>query len=277
MSNYYLKIYKRLLREATQPVVNPFSYSDVGFVYKMSSEQGTGVAYNPKIIIDSLIDASSEYVKPIDFYSLRDFCQSSVLAFIDIKKPKLPCNGAWEVKASAARYQGEGKLAYAMGYHLSSLGGSGLLMPDRKGLSPYAREAWRKVRKKSAGKTLDNIRHPQKHASDEFNSDPFHDMYHTEETSDDCETWSVSYRVLSSDFASQRHGVEDEETQDAVNRTYAMGDMGYDFESMKRIHAESTRFIIDNFNFIADLKEDALEQRLMLGGEYFFSSRLSDE
>jgi len=185
------KVCRRLLREATQPVVNPFSYYDIGCIHKMSSAEGVGVAYHPKMMVDSLIDASSEYVKPIDFYA-RDFCKSSVFAYIEIRKPKDPCNGAWEVKASAARYQGEGKLAYAMGYHMSSLAGSGWLMPDRKGLSTYAREAWRKVRKKSAGKTLDNIWHPQKHASDEFNPDPFHDMYHTEETSDDCETWSVS-------------------------------------------------------------------------------------
>ena len=85
------------------------------------------------------------------------------------------------------------------------------------------------------------------------------------------------HRVLDGDFASQHRGVEDEETQDAVNRTYAMGDMGYDFESMKRIHAESTRFIIDNFNFVAKLDENAIEKALIHGGSSFYTSSMYDE
>ena len=293
--NTYLRTLRnKLLREANEespppterlPQLQTFnpSESDIAFVYKLDSNSGVGVAYSPKAIIDGMekINAREE-VQSLVRKDMEKIIFNSILGYIRIKKAPMGCNGAWEVKSSAAKNKGLGKLVYGMGYHMSAEAGSGFLMPDREALSDKAREAWRKVRKKSAGKTLDNIKHPQeyafvqKHLDNPFNHDPFHDKYHTEETSDDCITWPVAKNDPGG-MAEVEIGVEDEETQDAVNRAYAMGDMGYDFGTMNSIHNQMIDFMAKNYNFLPKTASDGQKyeyvEKLLInvGKEFFFT------
>ena len=223
---------------------------DIAFFYQNDGGTITSVAYDATSFLNSMKEAIKRGENVGKF--VRYNTSASILGMIQLKEPGSygKCNDAWEVKKSAG--EGYGKLVYGMGYHVSGEVGSGWLMPDRKTISDKARNAWRSVRKKSKGKPLDNI----KHDKDNFVSDKFHDEYHTEDKSDDCITWPISpsspgkYAINSDDDG----GVEDAETQDAVNRAYAMGDMGYDFSKFSAKHEN----VIENLEKLG-IKRDSIE------------------
>jgi len=224
-----------------------------------------GIVYDATNVSSRLKEVSRGGKNPKSV--LPDVCQASILGMIMIKRPdpkKGKCNGAWEVKQSAG--PGYGKLVYAMGYHMSGQEGSGWLMPDREGLSSPARGAWKGVRKKGGkSKPLDNINHKDP----DFKSDAFHDEHHTDDPSDDCVTWPVGEAGSMAVNDGRDGGVEDAETQDAVNRAYALGDMGYDFKGLEARHAD-TLSLLDELN----VPKDNFEKIITYLGREKFGSEL---
>jgi len=99
-------------------------------------------------------------------YSAEKFILHRVMrGIIEIRKPRNPCNGAWEVKLSAVKNPGDGGLIYGLGFAMSS---TGILMPDRGTVSQRAQQGWIK-QKSRGGKPFDDVEHPM-----------------TTDTSDDC-------------------------------------------------------------------------------------------
>ena len=247
------KVCRRLLAENQEiNLENPFTKDDVAFASIDEYDQKIGVAYKPWQIIENVIYSYSKFdpSEITDFPRKRirvlmDAIDNSIIAYISISEPSTDakCNDAWEVNFSAG--PGQGKLTYAMGYHLSP---TGRLIPDRKTLSDDAVNSWKKVRSKSEGIPLDD----QDHKSDQF-----HDKYHTEDPTDDCLTYPIK-DTKKIDKINRRTAGVDFETADAVNRSYEMGDMGYDFDMMSSVH-ESTIEKIKTFGFRKETFMDFLE------------------
>ena len=264
------KVCKRLLAENQEiNLENPFTKDDVAFASTDEDGEKIGIAYKPWQLIEDVINAYNEFnsskdprikISPKAFSSksaraLARAIDKSMIAYISISEPSTSakCNDAWEVNFSAG--PGQGKLTYAMGYHLSP---SGRLIPDRKSLSDDAVNSWKKVRSKSEGIPLDDQDH---------NSDQFHDKYHTEDPSDDCLTYPVKSRGSEKKGkVNKRTDGIDFETADAVNRSYEMGDMGYDFDLMSSIH-ESTIEKIKTFGF----ERETFMDFLVSSSSMFFS------
>lgn len=181
---------------------------DLGFYQTEFGGMLTGMAY--KI---SDVKSAVESVKDEPDRIEEEFTQSmqfAIQGMIRIAQPSYDCNNAWEVKNSAG--PGQGKLVYAMGYYMSP---SGKLIADRSSVSKKAQNSWKKVRQKTKGEELDDYI--------EKNTPP---------ESDDCEVWPVTGKDLN--HPKLKDGVKDEETADALNRSYEMGTMGYDFDAMKK-------------------------------------------
>lgn len=256
MNDYLKKLRLKLLRESDTIENNPFSIDDIAMFSEDSRNDITAIAYKPAIAYDVIMkyyEGEMAKADPDDSDKMRRNAASfqlsfamarkdnylknkllgSIVAMINIKQAEKPCNDAWEVKLAAAE-PGFGKLAYSMGYQLSP---SGMLMPDRHTISYDAVNAWKNVRKKSEGIPLDDINH---------RSDLFHDEHHTASTKDDCETWSVfqgpeienqeKSGVFYPGAPRGREKLVDFATADAINRSYAMGDMGYDLNLLQNNH-----------------------------------------
>ncbi|NBW12293.1 MAG: hypothetical protein EBR82_30105 [Caulobacteraceae bacterium] len=84
-----------------------------------------------------------------------------------------PCRGAWEVVTSY--FPGGGDLLYKLAFAIAP---NGLLVSDRKEVSPRAGERWRKISKTHSGLPLDDKTHPPGHEN------------HTEDPGDDCVCWA---------------------------------------------------------------------------------------
>ena len=251
------KVCRRLLAENQEiNLENPFTKDDVAFASIDEDGEKTGIAYKPWQIIENVIYSYNKFIFDKDPSEIADFprkrirvlmdaIDNSIIAYISISEPSTDakCNDAWEVNFSAG--PGQGKLTYAMGYHLSP---TGRLIPDRKTLSDDAVNSWKKVRSKSEGIPLDDQDHK---------SDLFHDKYHTEDPTDDCLTYPIK-DIKKIDKLNRRNAGVDFETADAVNRAYAMGDMGYDFDMMSDVH-ESTLEKIKTFGFGKQTFMDFLE------------------
>jgi hypothetical protein len=79
---------------------------------------------------------------------------------IKIQRPKNSCNGAWEVKFSAAENKGDGAIVYAVGFALAYP--EMMLIPDRKYVSPAARSGWRsQFDKGRPSLKLDDVENPK--------------------------------------------------------------------------------------------------------------------
>lgn len=91
------------------------------------------------------------------------------------------CNGAWQVKKSWARDQGDGRMVYGLGFAMAP---DGVLVPDRGSVSSSAGAGWEKVADKDKGfspQPLDNIR---SHDGEGRSIVPHPD--HTGDPADDC-------------------------------------------------------------------------------------------
>lgn len=211
------RVFERLLIESSQGN----SYGTCVYV-KYEGVTRTAIAYDADKLV-SLLAGESEIASSHLESCIID-CTLGTIMIRETPKIKGPCAGAWEVIGSAGR--GYGKLVYAMGYFMSP---TGRLIPDRSSLTQDAILAWATVNR-SAGIPLDDKTHP------DSGREPFHDLYHTEDPSDDC----LIYNTGAPGEIKSRNvrGVDrlDPVYVDAVNRAYAMGTMGYDVKGMVASH-----------------------------------------
>lgn len=122
------RVYKRLLIESGAPSIE-------GLAALVAEAEGGGIAaviYRPSTLFSFLKK---------DLKNVKDAADESVVAYVAIAPPPGPCHGAWEVKTTAGH--GYAKVLYGLGYAMSP---NGLLMPDRKDVSPAAYKAWSKVK-----------------------------------------------------------------------------------------------------------------------------------
>ena len=212
------RVFERLLFESTRGD----SYGTCVYMKMLGERMRVAIAYDADKLADALSKKSGDPTS-----HLKD-CILGTIMIRAASNLTGPCAGAWEVTGSAGpKY---GKLVYAMGYYMSP---TGKLIPDRFSLSRDAVLAWSKV-DKSSSIPLDDKTHPRP------GREPFHDLHHTEDPSDDCLIYTTGG---SGDIASKNvRGVGrlDPRYVDAVNRAYAMGTMGYDIDGM---HATHERFV----------------------------------
>lgn len=89
------------------------------------------------------------------------------------------CNGAWQVKKSWARDQGDGRMVYGLGFAMAP---DGVLVPDRGSVSPSAGAGWGKAAAKGfPSQPLDDIR-----SHDDEGRMKFPHADHTDDPADDC-------------------------------------------------------------------------------------------
>lgn len=178
----------------------------------------TAVIYSPS----ALINFSETIDRVAQPKSLAGEAVDSgiVKGYISIRQPNesTPCNGAWEVTFSAGPRLGD--IVYGVGFALSP---TGILMPDRKSVSPRARRRWEKEGDRRVMKPLDDFKHPP--VDPERNN--HHDRYHTEDSSDDCRM--------------NPDGV------DFLNYSYqSTGDEKGMLADMRRLHTETMEWFNDN-------------------------------
>ncbi len=212
------RVFERLLFESTRGD----SYGTCVYMKMLGPRMRVAIAYDADKLADVLSKKSGDPTS-----HLKTTLVDCILGTIMIRATPDqtgPCAGAWEVTGSAGpKY---GKLVYAMGYYMSP---TGRLIPDRFSLSQDAVLAWSKVGK-SSSIPLDDKTHPRP------GREPFHDLHHTEDPSDDCLIYTTG---VPGDVAFRNvRGVNrlDPRYVDAVNRAYAMGTMGYDIEGMRHAH-----------------------------------------
>ena len=212
------RVFERLLSESTRGD----SYGTCVYMKMLGERMRVAIAYDADKLADALSKKSGDPTS-----HLKTTLVDCILGTIMIRATSNqtgPCAGAWEVTGSAGpKY---GKLVYAMGYYMSP---TGRLIPDRFSLSQDAVLAWSKV-DKSSSIPLDDKTHPGP------GREPFHDLHHTEDPSDDCLIYTTG---VSGDIAFRNiRGIRrlDPRYVDAVNRAYAMGTMGYDIDGMRAGH-----------------------------------------
>jgi hypothetical protein len=89
------------------------------------------------------------------------------------------CNGAWQVKKSWARDQGDGRMVYGLGFAMAP---DGVLVPDRGSVSSSAGAGWGKAADKGfPSQPLDDIR-----SHDDEGRMKFPHADHTDDPADDC-------------------------------------------------------------------------------------------
>lgn len=76
---------------------------------------------------------------------------------IEIAPTEHPCNGAWEVKASAVKNKGDGGLIYGLAFAASP---NGILTPDRTVVSTRAQAGWAKQSTRD-GAPFDDAKKPR--------------------------------------------------------------------------------------------------------------------
>jgi hypothetical protein len=113
-------------------------------VWSNSSSVVKVVLYSPTALL--LLDWSDRDELPMGI----------IKGYAVFRKPKEPCNDAWEVSSMAGI--GHGKILYGLGYSLTP---KGRLMPDRAFSSKRAKSAWTKSSGKMARFPLDDIKDPQ--------------------------------------------------------------------------------------------------------------------
>ena len=123
-----------------------------------------------------------------------------IRGYIQIAKPdqiaKLDksCNDAWEVHSVWG--PGIGEMIYNLGFALSP---TGLLMPDRLGVSPRAVARWEKEGGRRVMKPLDDFKHPPVNPERKN----FHDRHHTDDPSDDCRMNKDGIDILNYSYEAQ--------------------------------------------------------------------------
>lgn len=224
-----------LLREVVSMILRENQDdTSLGFYRSRNSGMILGVTYDVDSV-KTVCDSARGDIQDLESTFRREMYYS-IIGMIRIEKPLHPCNGAWEVKNSAG--PGQGKLVYAMGYFLSP---SGKLIADRFSVSRKAQNSWKRVRKKSEGEPLDDI-----------------DNRKTPPESDDCVVWTVTGKDVEHPYLED--GLKDEETADALNRSYEMGTMGYDFVTMEKRSEEFLKYLPFRAQRIDQIIDDCAQE-----------------
>jgi len=147
------------------------------------------VMYNTKDLFDNLKRFS--LADGAVWYAMR--------GIIQISKPPLPCNGAWEIKYSAVKNKGDGGLLYGIAYAMSP---NGILTPDRSQVSIKAQQGWLKQSSRR-GKPFDDF-----HKAKEFRrtpNDPSDDctVHVDDEYEDDCPDGHIDVDSLNRSYESE--------------------------------------------------------------------------
>lgn len=158
-----------------------------------------------------------------DYIDMAVIDTDCVMGIIQVAEPDAPCNGAWEVKASAVRKKGLGKYVYSMGYWLSP---SGELVPDRSQLTSDAVSTWTNASKKLTSRPTDNVHRPR-------NSDP----------NDDCDEWFGEEGAPNKNKYKSTSDSVSPEIASVLNRTYSMKPAFDCDEAMTRLND-----VIDQFS-----------------------------
>jgi hypothetical protein len=192
-NNIVENVIVRLLRESHAAQ----TMGQAAFV-KQSPRDITAVLYDQNQILDNISFFKKHLV---DNDKIMSFLIKNVYkGVVQIKPPTGgPCRQAWQVTAVAGK--GLGKTLYGLGYALSP---SGLLMSDRKNVSPSARAAWTKAYNSGREKLpLDDVS-----MHDEKGEPTWRHTNHTPDPEDDCAAFS-EFSGEQLNYAYKKEGWED--------------------------------------------------------------------
>jgi len=233
-------VYQRLLKKSAPPS------DDLAVAVETLGGQYNATIYSPSSL--TRVFESGAYPNRAtgsvkNYRALQKF--DVIRGYVIIEKPDMPCNDAYEVKASAG--PGIGKVIYGVAFALSP---SGILIPDRMSVSSYAQKGWAAQYARRKKKSLDDFDH------DPTDSDSFHAKHHTKKLSDDCSTY------------------EDHEKLDFLNYSYESE--GWEpglLRTMKKNHKAMMAWIDAN----ADVPSADVEAAIMYYGPDFFEEKYPRE
>ena len=156
--------------------------AQLGMAAHVFQEKMDGENSYVAILYDS--DELMMYLDEIRSGDLDVILDNIMLGVIAIIEPEDPCNGAWQIAQSAVKHAGDGGIIYDIAFALSP---TGTLIPDRYSVSPSAKAGWKKQGGRKT-KTLDAVSgHKSRIDPTSFRAHP----NHTDDTSDDCETYEM--------------------------------------------------------------------------------------